>query len=206
MLDVTFGEDACPTREANAAGNFSSLRKLALFFLKSSPPKIPIKPKISKSLFRQPLLAFMPPRTSYAQALGSRRKRSRRIPQSGGLAIGRGRDRLRRLLWRPGAAFQRWRKGIGGGVRLEADRLGREVGVLAQPVAGALIPDDDGLLERNRLAGARGDAINAILVGAGHNFRLLLAWVRLLLRLLPAVLSAAIEADAAPKSTPPALI
>lgn len=27
----------------------------------------------------------------------------------------------------------------------------------------------DGLLERNRLAGAEGDAINAILVGAGHN-------------------------------------
>ena len=33
----------------------------------------------------------------------------------------------------------------------------------------------DGLLERNRLAGTRGDAINAILVGAGHNIRLLLA-------------------------------
>ena len=42
----------------------------------------------------------------------------------------------------------------------------------------------DGLLERNRLAGARGDAINAILVGAEYNIRLLLAWLRVLLRLL----------------------
>jgi IS5 family transposase len=39
----------------------------------------------------------------------------------------------------------------------------------------------DGLLERNHLAGARGDSINAILVGAGHNIRLLLAWLRRLL-------------------------
>ena len=36
----------------------------------------------------------------------------------------------------------------------------------------------DGLLQRNHLAGAKGDAINAILVGAGHNIRLLLAWLR----------------------------
>ena len=39
----------------------------------------------------------------------------------------------------------------------------------------------DGLLERNHLAGARGDSINAILVGAGHNIRLLLTWLRRLL-------------------------
>ncbi len=45
----------------------------------------------------------------------------------------------------------------------------------------------DGLLERNHLAGARGDAINAILVGAGHNVRLLLAWLRRLLSFLAAV-------------------
>jgi IS5 family transposase len=48
----------------------------------------------------------------------------------------------------------------------------------------------DGLLERNRLAGARGDAINAVLVGAGHNIRLPLAWLRVLLRLMLAVLTA----------------
>lgn len=35
----------------------------------------------------------------------------------------------------------------------------------------------DGLLERNHLAGANGDAINAILVAAGHNLRLLVAWL-----------------------------
>lgn len=35
----------------------------------------------------------------------------------------------------------------------------------------------DGLLERNYLAGASGDAINAILVAAGHNMRLLVAWL-----------------------------
>jgi IS5 family transposase len=40
----------------------------------------------------------------------------------------------------------------------------------------------DGLLERNHLAGAAGDAINAILVAAGHNLRLLVAWLSALLR------------------------
>src|ERR1700724_2538269 len=45
-----------------------------------------------------------------------------------------------------------------------------------EPVIGHA--KSEGLLERNHLAGARGDAINAILVGAGHNIRLLLAWPR----------------------------
>jgi IS5 family transposase len=40
----------------------------------------------------------------------------------------------------------------------------------------------DGLLERNHLAGAIGDAINAILVAAGHNLRLLVVWLATLLR------------------------
>ena len=47
-----------------------------------------------------------------------------------------------------------------------------------EPVIGHL--KSDGLLERNRLAGAAGDAINAALAAAGHNLRLLLAWLRLL--------------------------
>ena len=38
----------------------------------------------------------------------------------------------------------------------------------------------DGLLERNRPAGAAGDASDAVLAAAGHNLRLLLAWPRLL--------------------------
>ena len=42
----------------------------------------------------------------------------------------------------------------------------------------------DGLLERNHLAGAAGDAVNAILVAAGHNMRLLVAWLAVLLRAL----------------------
>jgi len=40
----------------------------------------------------------------------------------------------------------------------------------------------DGLLERNHLAGAQGDAINALLVAAGHNMRLLVAWLAALWR------------------------
>lgn len=48
----------------------------------------------------------------------------------------------------------------------------------------------DGLLERNHLAGATGDAINAILVAAGHNMRLLIAWLTALWRaLITALLS-----------------
>lgn len=47
----------------------------------------------------------------------------------------------------------------------------------------------DGLLERNHLAGPRGDAINAILVGAGHNIRLLLAWLRRLLSFLMVIIA-----------------
>jgi transposase, IS5 family len=64
----------------------------------------------------------------------------------------------------------------------------------------------DGLLERNRLADARGDTINAVLVGAGHNIRLLLAWLRVLLRLMLAVLTAEIKAHASPQSEPTALV
>jgi IS5 family transposase len=45
-----------------------------------------------------------------------------------------------------------------------------------EPVIGHT--KSDGLLERNHLAGADGDAINAILAAAGHNVRLLLRWLR----------------------------
>ena len=45
-----------------------------------------------------------------------------------------------------------------------------------EPVIGHL--KSDGLLERNHLAGKQGDAINAILAAAGHNLRLVLAWLR----------------------------
>ena len=46
----------------------------------------------------------------------------------------------------------------------------------------------DGLLERHHLAGAAGDAINAVLVAAGHNMRLLVAWLAALWRVLIALL------------------
>ena len=39
---------------------------------------------------------------------------------------------------------------------------------------------EDGLLERSHLAGPDGDAINVILCAAGHNMRLLIRWIRLL--------------------------
>jgi IS5 family transposase len=48
-------------------------------------------------------------------------------------------------------------------------------------------------MERNYLAGTQGDAINAILAAAGYNFRLLLTWLRLLLRLMLAILFGAIR-------------
>ena len=55
-----------------------------------------------------------------------------------------------------------------------------------EPVIGHM--KSDGLLERNHLAGAAGDAINAVLAAAGHNLRLLLAWLRLLCAWLLAAL------------------
>ena len=42
---------------------------------------------------------------------------------------------------------------------------------------------------RNYLAHQPGDAINAILAAAGYNFRLLLNWLRLLLRVLLVLLT-----------------
>ncbi len=40
------------------------------------------------------------------------------------------------------------------------------------------------LLERNHLAGAASDAVNAILVAAGHNMRLLIAYLTAFWRVL----------------------
>ncbi len=46
---------------------------------------------------------------------------------------------------------------------------------------------------RNYLAGTQGDAINAVLAAAGYNFRLLLNWLKLLLRLFLATLFGAVR-------------
>jgi IS5 family transposase len=65
-----------------------------------------------------------------------------------------------------------------------------------EPVIGHL--KSDGHLGRNFLAGATGDVINVILAAAGHNLRLLRAW---LIRLLPFLLS--LLAISEPMATPP---
>ena len=49
----------------------------------------------------------------------------------------------------------------------------------------------DGKLERHWLKGANGDTINVVLVAAGHNIRLLLAWLKLLCALIRAAIRAA---------------
>jgi IS5 family transposase len=54
------------------------------------------------------------------------------------------------------------------------------------PVIGHL--KNDGHLGRNYLKGASGDMVNAILSGIGHNFRLLLRWIRDLFALILALL------------------
>ena len=50
---------------------------------------------------------------------------------------------------------------------------------------------------RNYFAHQQGDAVNAILAAAGYNFRLLLNWLRLLLRLLLTAHSAQLKSAAA---------
>lgn len=51
-----------------------------------------------------------------------------------------------------------------------------------EPVIGHI--KNEHRMDRNYLTGKAGDAINAILAAAGHNFRLLLNWLRDFLRLL----------------------
>ena len=60
-----------------------------------------------------------------------------------------------------------------------------------EPVIGHI--KNEHRMERNYLAGTQGDAINAILAAAGYNFRLLLTWLRLLLRLFLVMLFGAIR-------------
>ena len=55
-----------------------------------------------------------------------------------------------------------------------------------EPMIGHM--KEDGRLGRNHLLGATGDAINALLVAAGHNLRLILNWLSLFVAWLLAVL------------------
>lgn len=58
-----------------------------------------------------------------------------------------------------------------------------------EPVIGHL--KSDHRMDRNHLAGRTGDAANAILAAIGYNFRLLLAWLAVLLCQLRATIAAA---------------
>ena len=58
----------------------------------------------------------------------------------------------------------------------------------------------DGHLGRNFLAGASGDAIDLVPAAAGHNLRLLRAWLIWILAVLPSLL--AIRVTMAPRPTP----
>jgi IS5 family transposase len=85
------------------------------------------------------------------------------------------------------------RRGVTPSIRRE---IRRRAGI--EPVIGHL--KSDGHLGRNVLAGAAGDAINLVLSAAGHNLRLLRAW---LIRLLAVLLSRlAIIAPPAPMPAP----
>ena len=56
----------------------------------------------------------------------------------------------------------------------------------------------DGRLGRNYLLGAAGDAINALLVAAGHNLRLILNWLRLFVAwLMAALMGSSAQSDTA---------
>jgi len=66
-----------------------------------------------------------------------------------------------------------------------------------EPVIGHM--KAEGHLDRCYLKGQAGDATNAVLTAAGYNFRRILAWLRMLLCLITAFLSAAFAAHAAIK-------
>ena len=76
--------------------------------------------------------------------------------------------------------FKVWRSGNKAPTEAIRRELRRRSAI--EPVIGHM--KNDGLLDRNFLKGKDGDRINAILSGAGHNFRLLLRWLRLLLSLI----------------------
>lgn len=69
------------------------------------------------------------------------------------------------------------KRGVVGAVKSELRRRSA-----IEPVIGHM--KNDGHLGRNYLKGRHGDAANAILTAVGYNFRLILAWLRMLLRLL----------------------
>jgi IS5 family transposase len=74
------------------------------------------------------------------------------------------------------------RRGVTPTIRRE---IRRRAGI--EPVIGHM--KADGHLGRNFLAGAAGDAINLVLAAAGHNLRLLRAWLTRLLAVLTSLIA-----------------
>ena len=74
------------------------------------------------------------------------------------------------------------KRGVFGTIKRELRRRSA-----IEPVIGHM--KTDGHLGRCHLKGRAGDAANVILTAAGHNLRLVLAWLRLLLRIILTVLS-----------------
>ena len=86
------------------------------------------------------------------------------------------------------------KRGVFGAIKRELRRRSA-----IEPVIGHM--KSDGRLGRNYLKGRHGDRANAVLCAAGHNFRLILAWLRLLLR---QILSAIFDATASSSALKPA--
>ena len=73
------------------------------------------------------------------------------------------------------------KRGVFGAIKRQLKRRSA-----IEPVIGHM--KNDGHLGRNYLKGRGGDAANAILSAIGHNFRRILAWLRILLRYLLTIL------------------
>ena len=80
------------------------------------------------------------------------------------------------------------KRGVFGAIKRELRRRSA-----IEPVIGHM--KADGHLGRCYLKGTAGDAANAILTAIGHNLRLVLAWLRILLCLILAALNSALAAD-----------
>jgi transposase, IS5 family len=80
------------------------------------------------------------------------------------------------------------KRGVFGAIKRELRRRSA-----IEPVIGHM--KAEGHLGRCYLKGTAGDAANAILTAIGHNLRLVLAWLRILLRLILAALLSALAAN-----------
>lgn len=80
------------------------------------------------------------------------------------------------------------KRGVHGVIKRELRRRSA-----IEPVIGHM--KTDGHLGRNFLKGYAGDQANAVLTAVGHNFRLILAWLRLLLRLVLAIIVESLRAS-----------